>query len=449
MSYLKIIGGTPLHGSVRIGGAKNASFKLMIASLLASSESRLLNFSQISDVDLVGRIIQYLGGSVSKAGERALFIDPASLQNFEIDAAHGEQGRFSNMFIPILLHRFGRARVPAPGGDKIGKRPLERHFEGLIALGAKITTEGQMIVAEARELTGTRYRFAKNTHTGTETLLMAAVMATGTTVLENAALEPEIDDLILFLNNMGAKITRKPNRTIVIEGVSKLSGAIHRLIPDRNEAVSYACTALATKGDVIIENAIPQHLTAFLETLDRIGGNYEIGDYGIRFYYEKPLKAADVSTAVEPGFMTDWQPLWATLMTQAVGVSTIHETIMTQRFQYVEELQSMGAHIELFQPEVADPEKTYNFNLSDDKSNAQHAIRITGPSQLRAGSFTVKDLRHGATLVQAALTAEGESQIYGVEQIFRGYESLDTRLRSMGANISLVSDLSSSENQVQ
>lgn len=449
MSYLKIVGGRPLHGSVRIGGAKNASFKLMIASLLASSESRLLNFSQISDVDLVGRIIQYLGGSVTKAGERALFIDPTSLQNFEIDAAHGEQGRFSNMFIPILLHRFGRARVPAPGGDKIGKRPLERHFEGLIALGAKITTEGHMIVAEAKELIGTHYRFAKNTHTGTETLLMAAVLAKGTTVLENAALEPEIDDLIRFLNTMGAKITRQPNRTIVIEGVTELSGAIHRLLPDRNEAVSYACTALATKGDVIIENAIPQHLSAFLEALDRVGGNYEVSDYGIRFFYSKPLQATDISTSVEPGFMTDWQPLWATLMTQATGTSTIHETIMTQRFQYVDELQAMGAHIELFQPEVADPESTYNFNLSDDLPGAKHAIKIFGPTQLHGGSFTVKDLRHGATLVQAALTATGESQIHGVEQIFRGYESLDERLRSMGAQITLVSDLSSAENQVQ
>lgn len=435
MAIFKVTGNTPLHGSVRIGGAKNASFKLMIAAMLSNEESRLLNFSHISDVDLVAKIINYLGGTAQHIGERALAISGNNTQAYTIAAEHGEQGRFSTMFIPVLLHKFGKAVVPAPGGDKIGKRPLDRHFDGLEALGATIRTENGMYIAEAQELRGTTYRFKKNSHTGTETVLMAAVMAKGTTILENAAIEPEIDDLILFLNNMGAHIKRIEPRTIKIEGVSTLHGAIHRIIPDRNEAVSYACAALATKGDVIIENARSEHLTAFLHTLDRMNAGYEIGSYGIRFYYKGPLEAVDIVTKPEPGFMTDWQPLMATLLTQCNGTSTIHETVMAQRFQYVQDLQAMGANIEFFNPIVSDLQTEYNFNIEDDIKENAHAIRILGPTPLHSIKVSVRDLRHGATLILAALTAEGTSTIESIEQVDRGYESLDTRLRSMGAHI--------------
>ena len=439
MSYLHIKGGLPLVGSVRLGGAKNASFKLMIAALLAQGESRLLNFSRISDVEAVAQIINGLGGKVRKAGERALFINPDTLNQFEIDDnKKGSQGRFSTIFIPVLLHRFGQAKVPAPGGDKIGKRPLDRHFAGLEALGAKVSYADGYYLASTKGLKGTTYRFAKNTHTGTETLILAAVLAQGKTILENAALEPEIDDLITYLNQMGAKIRRQPNRVIEIDGVKKLKGTIHRIISDRNEAVSYACTALATKGDVVIENANPTHLKAFLEAVEQAGGGYEIGDYGIRFYYKQPLKATQITTQIEPGFMTDWQPLWGTLMTQAEGTSTIHETIMQDRFAYIQELKQMGARIEKFQPKVKNPDELYNFNLENDTPNAKHAIRIYGPTQLKPGKFKVRDLRHGASLVMAALVANGVSTIYNLEQIDRGYEDLAGRLRTLGAQIKRV-----------
>lgn len=435
MSEFHVTGGTPLHGSVRIGGAKNASYKLMIASLLADTESRLLNFSRISDVELVAKIIDYLGGKTTRAGERAIFIDPSNLDSFTIDKAHGEQGRFSTMFIPPLLHRFGTAVVPAPGGDKIGKRPLDRHFDGLKSLGATVEYKDGMYIAKADKLVGTTYKFKKNSHTGTETMIMAAVKAEGKTVLENAALEPEIDDLIDYLNEMGARVRRRAYRVIEIEGVEKLSGAIHKLIPDRNEAVSYACAAIATKGDVIIENARHEHLTAFLEKLDEIGAGYEVGNYGIRFYYKGKLRAADVTTQIEPGFMTDWQPLMATVLTQCEGTSVLHETIMANRFQYVDELTKMGAKIELFNPEVSDAEKVYNFDLKNDDPKNKHAIKITGPANLQSGTFEVKDLRHGATLILAAMTATGTSIIKGIEHVDRGYEDLDGRLKSMGAKI--------------
>lgn len=432
-----ITGGTPLYGSVRIGGAKNASYKVMLAALLAEDTSKLLNFSHISDVDAVARISEYLGAKVTRAGERAIFIDPSSLSKYSISAEDGAQGRFSTMFIPPLVARFGKAVVPAPGGDKIGQRPLERHFEGLKALGINIQVENGMYVAETQGLKGTTYRFEKNTHTGTETLLMAAVLATGTTVLENAAEEPEVDDLIAFLINMGAQIERR-GRTITIQGVKKLRGTIHKIMPDRNEAVSYACAALATKGDVIIENARAQDLKSFLNKLDEIGAGYEVGQYGMRFFYKKPLQATDVTTEISPGFMTDWQPLWATLVTQCQGQSVIHETIMESRFQYVPFLQKMGADIEYFQPAVPDPHQTYNFNYEDTDPDQPHAIRITGATELQPITAEVNDLRQGATLILAALTAKGESHIHHIEHVDRGYEELDHRLNSMGAKIKRV-----------
>jgi UDP-N-acetylglucosamine 1-carboxyvinyltransferase len=440
MASFQVTGGTPLHGSVRIGGAKNASYKLMIASMLGDSESRLLNFSHISDVELVGNIIGYLGAKVWQAGERAIFIDPQSISQHTIDQAHGEQGRFSTMFIPPLLARFGKAIVPAPGGDKIGKRPLDRHWDGLEALGARVWIEDGMYKAETNGLVGANYVFRKNTHTGTETLIMAAVCARGRTVLENAAEEPEIDDLITYLTAMGAHIERKSPRTILIEGVKTLHGAIHKIMPDRNEAVSYACAAIATQGDVIIENARRDHLAAFLDKLTEIGGGYELGNYGIRFFFDKPLRATDVTTQIHPGFMTDWQPLWATLVTQAEGVSSIHETIMQSRFQYVDELQSMGVKCELYNPSVANPDSVYNFNLEDDGAEHFHAVRIFGKTALQPGTFSVKDLRHGATLILAAMIADGTSIIHAIEHVDRGYESLDHRLRSMGANIVRLAD---------
>ncbi len=435
MPRFHVTGGTPLHGSVRIGGAKNASYKIMIASLFADSDSRILNFSDISDVELVGKIIEYLGGKISKTGERSLSIDPTSLHSYTIDSSHGAQGRFSTMFIPPLLAKFGKATVPAPGGDKIGKRPLGRHFDGLKALGASVDYQDGMYVVEAKELVGTNYRFDKNTHTGTETLIMAAVKAKGKTVLENAAEEPEIDDLIAFLNSMGARVRRRAQRVIEIEGVERMSGSIHRLLPDRNEAVSYACAAIATKGDVIIENARAQDLTVFLDKLEEIGAGYEVGSYGIRFFYKGSLRAADIVTEIHPGFMTDWQPLWATLLTQCEGTSIIHETIMAERFQYVDALLKMGAYIESFNPEVKNPDKFYNFDVKDDRPGTNHAIKVTGPTTLQAGEFEVVDLRHGATLITAAMIANGTSIITGIEHVDRGYEKLDERLRSMGAKI--------------
>lgn len=430
-----ITGGTPLVGTVRLGGAKNASYKLMIAALLAKSESRLLNFSRISDVEIVAQVIETLGGGIRRAGERALFISPETLNTSVLPADVGAQGRFSTMFIPVLLARFGHALVPAPGGDKIGARSLERHFDGLAQLGVQIEEKNGLIEAKCDKLIGTTYRFEKNTHTGTETLIMAATLAQGKTVLENAAEEPEVDDLISFINEMGGHIRRRPGRVIEIEGVSELHGAIHQIMPDRNEAVSYGCAALVTKGDVVIENANAKDLEAFIDKVREIGGGYEVGQYGTRIFYQGPLKSTDLTTQIHPGFMTDWQPLFTTVLTQCEGESILHETIMPRRFQHIEALQNMGADIEYVTLDVPFPEKVYNYNLNEDKPGEFHAVKIKGPTPLHGADAIIHDLRHGATLILAALAATGTSTLTGIGHVDRGYEDLSERLVSLGAKI--------------
>ncbi len=436
MEKFIITGGKKLSGSIRLGGAKNASFKLMIASLLASGESRLLNSPHINDVEVTRNIITQLGGIIKGSGERMLCIDTAPLKSHIIPAHFGKLSRASTMFAGPLLARFGKATLPLPGGDKIGARPLERHFEGLISMGVKVQQQGATVQMTAQKLKATTYAFKKNTHTGTETLILAAVLAEGRSMLENAALEPEIDDLISMLNSMGAKIRRKLDRKIEIIGVKKLSPTIHKIMPDRNEAVSYACAALATRGDVIVENAQKDHLEAFLEKLEEVGGGFEVGNFGIRFYYKGKLTATDVITQPHPGFMTDWQPLWAVLMTQAEGTSIIHEAVHNNRFQYVKDLNSMCIKkISLYNPKVKNPESYYNFNIQDDNKDYYHAIKIRGKSKLCASILKVHDLRAGATLVLASLIANGQSVIHGVDHIDRGYENLDGRLIDLGAKI--------------
>ena len=435
MAKFIIQGGKPLKGAVRVGGAKNASFKLMIAALLAKGESRLLDIPQIGDVEITKKVIKSLGGKIECRGQGTVFINPDGLKTDRIPKSFGFKSRASIIFAGALLSRFGQAHLPLPGGDQVGRRPIERHLEGLKALGAKVKIRHGFIDLNCSRLKGNRYRFAKNSHTGTETMIIAACKAQGQTQLENVALEPEIDDLIAFLNKAGAKIKRLSDRRIQIDGVAQLGGTIYKVMPDRNEIVSYACAALGTKGDIIIENAFEKSLQTFLEKVTAAGGRFKVGDYGIRFWYQKSLKASRIITAPHPGFMTDWQALWATLMTQAQGESEIIETIYEYRFGYTRQLTKMGAKIELFNPQVADPEKFYNFNFEDDKPSYFHAAKIFGPTPLKGANLRVPDIRAGATLTLAALIAKGKSVLTGIEHIDRGYEDLDGRLRRLGADI--------------
>lgn len=435
MEKLIIEGGVPLSGEINLSGAKNSGYKIIIASLLADSPSLITGFPQIGDVEITKEIIKKIGGRTKEEGE-ALKIFPQKINSFQVPFEFGEKSRTCILFVGPLLFRFGKAVVPFPGGDRIGERPLERHFEGLETLGVKVRTKGEFFELSAPKLQGGRYRFSKNTHTGTENLIMTAVGAEGETVLENAAQEPEVDDLIAFLNKMGAKVKRVRPRTIVIKGVKKFSGAKHWVMPDKNEAVTFAIASLATGGDILVKRAEPDLLVSFLEKFKVAGGDYEIKKEGIRFRRKgKIIKATNITTGIYPGFLTDWQPLWTVLMTQARGTSIIHETIYPNRFGYVPYLTKMGAKTELFSPKVSHPEAFYNFNWRQENSKYFHAARIFGPRRLHGVRIKIPDIRAGAALCLAALVAKGKSEFSGLEHIDRGYEDLDSKFASLRAKI--------------
>lgn len=434
MDKFIINGGIPLKGEVDLCGAKNSGFKLMIASLYSDALCTIRNFSKIGDIYSTIEIIRELGGEVKVGENHILQVSGESLKRQEFSEITGKLSRASTYFIGPLLYRFGKAILPIPGGCKIGRRPLDRHIEGIKALGASVKIADSHYEISGR-LKGGKYHFPKNTHGGTDVMVIAAAGADGNTLLENAAMEPEVDDLIAFLNKMGAKIKRTSPRVIEIEGVANFSPVEYCVMPDRNEAVTFACSALATKGDVFVRNARPEMLTTFLDSVEKIGGGYEVEEKGIRFFYKGELKALNIVTRPFPGFMTDWMAMWMILMTQTKGECIVHETIFENRFAFVKGLKEMGADIELFNPIVPNPEEIYNFNIEDDKPENYHAAKVTGPTVLHGINQEITDVRAGASLILASLIAEGKSELMGVEHVDRGYENLDGRLRCLGAQI--------------
>jgi len=435
MSKYVIDGGTRLKGEVEVFGAKNASFKLMIAALLSDELSRLTNVSYVRDTVVVKQLVESLGGRAEFPGDHVVEVSGQGLNNFNLEQKFGDSSRATSLLIPVLLHRFKKARVPLPGGDKIGARPIDRHLEALQKLGVKIFINNGFIEATCNELIGTEYTFSKNTHTGTEMMILAACLAKGKTMVRSAAAEPEVDDLIAFLNKMGARVKRTEERKIEINGVEKLRGANHQVVFDRNEVVTFACIALGTKGDVVVSGAKKELLTSFLDKVSEASGGWEEVERGLRFYFENELRATNVTTAPAPGFMTDWQPLWTTLMTQAAGESIIHETVFENRFGYVEALKSMGAKIELSNPETDNPDQIYNFNVGESSAHSYHAAKVIGPTALHSTTLEVADIRAGSTLSLAALVADGQSELNNIEMIERGYENLEGRLTKLGARI--------------
>lgn len=434
MEKFVVKGGKKLEGHILVSGSKNVATKLLVASLLTPEEVVIENVPRITDFGVLLEIVQDLGVGVSFK-DHTVRIQANNITDYEIPLEAGAQIRPSSMLIAPLLVRMGKVLIPNPGGCRIGARPIDRTIEGLTKMGAHVryvSKDGYFHV-QAGMIHGTTYRFEKNTHTGTETLLIAAVLAKGRTILENAAQEPEVDELIRFLTSMGAKITRR-GRTIVIDGVRKLLGTKFRVMPDRNEVITFAIAAYITGGDITVINADPLGIEVFLETLIKAGGKWEKVDRGIRFF-DGDLQATEVTTWYHPGFMTDWQGPWAVLMTQAKGISTIHETVYENRFGYVSELGKMGADIKLFNPKVKNPKEYYNFNFADDKKEYFHGARIFGPTRLHNAIVTISDLRAGATLVLAALAAKGKTVIFGVEHLDRGYERFEEGLRSLGADI--------------
>jgi UDP-N-acetylglucosamine 1-carboxyvinyltransferase len=415
MQKFVVTGGAPLSGEVRIAGAKNAVLKLMAAAALTDEPVTLHNVPRISDVSIMRETMSDIGFEVSRPAEDQLRIVAGSADWRFVPLEAAMKMRSSFILLGPMLTRFGQVIISNPGGDRIGRRPVDLHVQAMQRLGAEIEYKNGYYFAKAPDgLRGERIEFPYVTVMGTENALLAAVLAHGTTVIDNAAREPETDDLISMLSSMGARIERTAPHRLEVEGVERLGGTEHRVMGDRLEAGTFAIAAAVTGGSITMHGAEPEHLGAFLEVLGGMGVPYERTDDGLRVGSSGAYRPAAVETAPYPGFATDLQAPLAVLMTQADGDSTIHETIYEDRLDYTMELVKMGAVIEVL--------------------DERHAC-IAGPTRLHGREVQIADLRAGSTLVLAALAADETSVISGVEHVDRGYERIEAKLVQLGAQI--------------
>lgn len=415
MEKLVIRGGKRLKGEVRVGGAKNSVLKLMAASLLAETPSTIRNVPKIKDVYIMKEVLEHLGVAVEFQNHQ-LNIDP-TLENFETPYELVTLMRASIIVLGPLVGRFGKARVARPGGCNIGRRKIDLHLKGLSQLGVEIRIDRGYIEAESKKIKGNRIFLEFPSVGATENLIMASVLAKGeTVVIDNAAREPEIVDLCNFLKAMGADIEGIGESTLVIRGVDSLSGIDYSAIPDRIEAGTFLLAGAITGGEVYVSNANSEHLELFLMKLEEAGLEIERLDRGILLRSKGYTKPIDVATFPYPGFPTDLQPQIVALLALAEGVSVVTENIFENRFLYVDELNRLGANIEV-------------------KSN--RAI-INGVEELYGAPTNAPDLRGGAALILASLAARGESEVLSVSHIDRGYEKIEEKLRSLGAQIERV-----------
>ncbi len=446
MSKYLIEGGVPLKGKVRISGAKNAAIKEIAAALLTTAPVVLNNVPEIGDVFVDVEIMKALGVEVSKPRSGALLLRSSPKLRTTIPAVLSGKSRVAIIAMGPLLAREGKVSLSAPGGCPVAERPLDRHLAALESLGASFVVERGIIKGTASKLIGGKVVFEKNTVMGTENAILAAVLAEGETEIRGAAQEPEVDDLIELLVKMGARVERDSgdSRLIRIQGVSALGGGKHAVLPDRIEAATFAIAAAVTQGDVTLTNLKVAHLTAFLAKMEKAGVRYSIergGDLRITAGESRKFKPVDITTAPYPGFMTDWQQPFSVILALADGESLIHETIFENRLGYLSELKKFGVEAKTLTPaEVGRPfdPKGYGFDWPSRRKQPRTYARIAGPAILTGARATVRDLRAGATLVLAALAAEGESEIDGVEHIERGYEHFEEKLRGLGAEIAKV-----------
>jgi UDP-N-acetylglucosamine 1-carboxyvinyltransferase len=433
---LAIRGGRPLTGRVEVKGAKNLVTKAMVAALLGETPSVLRDVPDISDVQVVRSLLEVHGVRVEDGDEEGtLHLDPAGAvsAHFEEIDAHAGASRIPILFCGPLLHLLGEALIPDLGGCRIGDRPINFHMDALRAFGAVVdkSYEGIRITAP-HGLHGAAIALPYPSVGATEQVLLTAVRAKGTTELRNAAIEPEIMDLIAVLQKMGAIISYEPNRVILIEGVESLRGYDHRAIFDRNEAASWACAALATDGDIFVGGAKQQEMLTFLNVFRKVGGWFDIREDGIQFRRDGELKPVVVETDVHPGFMTDWQQPLIVALTQAQGRSVVHETVYENRLGFTEALVQMGADIVVHPQGIDSPARRVP------RRALEQAAVVMGPTPLHGAEVEVPDLRGGYSYVIAALAAEGESIVSNVGIIRRGYEKFFAKLDALGADFDVI-----------
>lgn len=432
-SVLTIRGGVPLTGTVEVRGAKNLVPKAMVAALLGNDKSTIRNVPEIKDVDVVTSLLELHGVSVDYDRDAGtLVLDPSGAKTAQSTDIHAHAGdsRIPILFCGPLMHSIGAAFIPDLGGCRIGDRPIDFHLEVLRQFGAVVDKQvGGISISAPKGLKGTKVALPYPSVGATEQVLLTAVRAEGITELSNAAVEPEILDLIAVLQKMGAIISVQTDRVIRIEGVAELTGYNHKALTDRNEAASWASAALVTKGDIYVKGADQQDLTSFLNTYRKVGGAFEVDDEGIRFYHPGgKLSPLILETDVHPGFMTDWQQPLVVALTQAEGVSIVHETVYENRFGFTNALVRMGSNIQLHSECLGSVPCRFG------QRNFKHSAVISGPAQLRGADIDIPDLRGGFSHLIAALAATGTSRVTGIEIINRGYERFLDKLRGLGAD---------------
>lgn len=412
MKILEIEGQRELSGTIRISGAKNSCVALIPAAILSDDEVTICNVPEITDTDALCEILESLNVEVKRASESVL-INAEKMQNTEIKEEFSKKLRASYYFMGALLGKYKKAVMYFPGGCSIGARPINLHLKGFEALGAKVTNENNKYIVEAEELKGANIYLDFASVGATINIMLAAVKAKGLTIIDNAAKEPEIVNVATFLNNMGAKITGAGTSTIKIEGVEKLHGCFHEVIPDRIEAGTYIIIGALCGNRLKIDNIIPEHVDSLLSKLQEIGVDLEIGSDYVIVSKEEITKPTNIKTSVYPGFPTDLQQPFTVLLTQCSGKSKVEETIWENRFMHIAYLNQLGADITI----------------------KNQTATIIGPTKLKGTSVVATDLRAGAAMVAAALIAEGKTTITNVEHILRGYENIVSKLKDVGAKI--------------
>lgn len=426
MQKMFIEGGHELNGKVRIGGAKNSAVALVPAAILADSHVTIEGLPEISDVYTLGELVEEIGGNVSWDG-RNVKIDPSRMVSMPLPNGKVKKLRASYYFMGAMLGKFNNAVIGLPGGCPLGPRPIDQHIKGFEALGAKVTNEHGAIYIRAKELRGARIYLDVVSVGATINIMLAAVKAKGKTIIENAAKEPEIIDVATLLTNMGAKIKGVGTDVIRIEGVPTLHGCKHTIIPDRIEAGTYAILAAAQGKEVLIDNVIPEHLESLLAKLREMGVSIEESDEQLLIVNHAPLKSVDIKTLVYPGFPTDLQQPFTTLLTKANGTGLVTDTIYSARLKHIDELRRMSADI---------------------KVEGGSAI-VSGPARLEGARVQASDLRAGASLIIAGTMANGLTEVTGLEHVDRGYEQITEKLTRLGAKVWREDMTSEDEKEVQ
>ena len=413
MKVIEIEGGRELNGAIRISGAKNATVALIPAAILTDEEATICNVPEITDTDALCDILKQLKVKVNRSTE-SLVINPSDMKNIEIKEEYSKKLRASYYFMGALLGKYKKVEMYFPGGCSIGARPIDLHLKGFEALGAKVTKNKNKYTVKADKLIGANIYLDIASVGATINIMLAAVRAKGTTIIDNAAKEPEIVNVATFLNMMGAKITGAGTSTIKIVGVDHLHKCFHEVIPDRIEAGTYTIIAALCGHNLKIDNVIPEHLDSLLRKLEEMGVELEVGsDYIIVLDRKKELKPTNIKTAVYPGFATDLQQPFTVLLTIANGKSKVEETIWENRFMHIPYLNKLGADITV----------------------KNRTATVQGPTELKGCEVVATDLRAGAAMVAAALLAEGKTTITNAEHILRGYEQIVEKLKAVGAKI--------------